>query len=76
MYMPVGAMENTISSRANGENLIGPVKIDRFEATVEKGSVKGKVSFIITMDFGALKYDGAVAGDELKFKVLDGSRLN
>lgn len=76
MDTPVGPMENTITLQANGENLAGSVKTDMFEAKLENASLKGdKVSFIITMDFGTLTYEGILVGDQLKFKVIgpDGS---
>jgi len=76
METPMGAMENTITLQASGETLTGMVKTDMFEAKAEKGAIKGdKVSFVISMDFGTLTYEGALVGDELKFKVTgpDGS---
>jgi hypothetical protein len=76
METPMGTMENTITLQANGENLTGVVKTDFFESKIEKATLKGdKVSFILTMDFGTLTYEGTLTGDELKFKVLgpDGS---
>ena len=76
METPMGAMENTITLQANGDQLTGAVKTDMFESKIEKGVLKGdKVSFVINMDFGTLTYEGALAGDEIKFNVTgpDGS---
>lgn len=76
METPMGAMENTITLQASGENLTGSVKTDMFESKIEKGVLKGdKVSFVINMDFGTLTYEGTMAGDEIKFNVTgpDGS---
>ncbi len=68
METPMGAMENTITLKADGVNLTGSVKTDFFESKIENATLKGdKVSFAITMDFGTLKYDGTLAGDDLNF---------
>jgi hypothetical protein len=76
METPMGAMENTITLKADGANLAGSVKTEFFESKIENATLKGdKVSFVITMDFGTLKYDGTLAGDDLNFSVTgpDGS---
>ena len=76
METPMGAMENTITLKADGANLTGSVKTDLFESKIENATLKGdKVSFVLTMDFGTLKYDGTLAGDALNFTVIgpDGS---
>jgi hypothetical protein len=76
METPMGAMENTITLKADGANLTGSVKTDLFESKIESATLKGdKVSFVINMDFGTLKYDGTLAGDALNFAVTgpDGS---
>ena len=76
METPMGAMENTITLKADGANLTGSVKTDFFESKIENTALKGdKVSFVISMDFGTLKYEGTLAGDDLNFSVTgpDGS---
>jgi hypothetical protein len=76
METPMGAMENTITLKADGANLTGSVKTDFFESKIENATLKGdKVSFVINMDFGTLKYEGTLAGDDLNFSVAgpDGS---
>lgn len=76
METPMGAMENTITLKADGANLTGLVKTEFFESKIENATLKGdKVSFVINMEFGALKYDGTLAGDNLNFTVIgpDGS---
>ena len=76
METPMGAMENTITLKADGANLTGSIKTDFFESKIENATLKGdKASFAITMDFGTLKYDGTLAGDDLNFNVTgpDGS---
>ena len=76
METPMGAMENSITLKADGANLTGSVKTELFESKIENATLKGdKVSFAITMDFGTLKYDGTLAGDGLNFTVTgpDGS---
>jgi hypothetical protein len=76
METPMGPMENTITLKVDGANLTGSVKTDFFESKIENATLKGdKVTFDITMDFGTLKYDGTLAGDDLNFAVTgpDGS---
>jgi hypothetical protein len=77
METPMGAMENTISLKADGGKLSGSVKTDMFEANIENGKLNGdKVSFVINIEFGTLTYEGSLAGDELKLNVTgpDGSQ--
>ena len=68
METPMGAMENTITLKADGANLTGSVKTDFFESKIENATLKGdKVSFAVTMDFGTLKYDGTLSRRRLEF---------
>jgi hypothetical protein len=72
----MGPLENTITLQVDGDKLTGSVKTDFFDTKIEKAAIKGdKVSFIVSMEYGTLTYEGTLAGEELKFTVIgpDGS---
>jgi hypothetical protein len=53
-----------------GTTLAGKVQAGEYEAPIENAKVSGdKISFEMRIGPGTVKYDGTVAGDEMKFDV-------
>ncbi len=66
--------QSTFHLKADGEKLTGKVVSQMGESEIKDGVVKGdNVSFSVVRNFNGqeftLKYEGKVAGDELKLKV-------
>jgi hypothetical protein len=54
-----------------GSSVTGKVQVGEYNAAIEKGKLEGdKITFEITIGPGTVKYDGILAGDELKFNVI------
>lgn len=65
----MGLTETTITVQSAAP-LSGTVKISDFEGKIEEGKLDGdRISFRITIEHGAVLYDGTVAGDEMKLTV-------
>ncbi|MGJ5815273.1 hypothetical protein [Paludibaculum fermentans] len=53
-----------------GAALAGKVKAGEYEAAIEKGRVDGeKIAFEMNIEHGKIRYEGTVAGDEMKLNV-------
>ena len=51
--------------------LAGKVTLSQFGGPISEGRIEGeKVSFNVTIEHGTLKFDGTVAGDEMKLNVI------
>lgn len=69
METQMGASEVVITIQS-GSGLAGRVRAGEFEAAIEKGRVDGdKISFEMNIEHGKVRYEGTVAGDEMKLNV-------
>lgn len=69
METQMGASEVVLTIQP-GAGLAGRVRAGEFEAAMEKGRVDGaKISFEMNIEHGKVRYEGTVAGDEMKLNV-------
>ena len=69
MDSQMGAVDNTITIDT-ASPVAGKVTVGEYQGKIENGRLDGdKIAFQITIEHGAVAYEGTVAGDEMKLTV-------